>query len=215
MNVLITGTSRGIGKATALKFLNMGYKVYGIDIEESSIENDNYFHIRKSICDDDLPDIENINILVNNAGVQNSQDDIDVNLKGAINITEKYGVQPNIKSILFMASASASNGAEFPMYVASKGGIISYMKNIATRIAKYGATSNSISAGGVITEMNDHIIKSKKLWKAVINETMLGKWAEPEEIAEFVYFMTVVNKSMTGQDILIDNGELLKSKFIW
>ena len=89
------------------------------------------------------------------------------------------------------------------------------MKNVATRVAKYGATSNSISAGGVITTLNDHILNDPKLYKAVLNETMLGKWAEPEEIAEFVYFLSVINKSMTGEDIFVDNGEALKSNFIW
>lgn len=215
MKILITGTSRGIGKEIAIKFLTEGHEVFGIDIREKSINHKNYKHIQKSICDTDLPAIDNVEILINNAGVQNSVDDIDINLKGTINITEKYGIQPNIKSILFIASSSASNGAEFPMYVASKGGMVSYMKNVATRIAKYEATSNSISAGGVITELNKHIIESKELWDKVINETMLKKWAKPKEIADFSYFVTVNNKSMTGQDILIDNGELLKSNFIW
>ena len=36
-----------------------------------------------------------------------------------------------------------------------------------------------------------------------------------EEVAEFTYFVAAVNKSMTGEDILIDNGEKLKSNFIW
>ena len=49
----------------------------------------------------------------------------------------------------------------------------------------------------------------------VLNETLLHKWASSEEIAEWVYFITVINKSMTGEDILIDNGEMLKSNFIW
>ena len=215
MKILITGTSRGIGKEIAIKFLTEGHEVFGIDIREKSINHKNYKHIQKSVCDTELPAIDNVEILINNAGVQNSVDDIDINLKGTINITEKYGIQPNIKSILFIASSSASNGAEFPMYVASKGGMVSYMKNVATRIAKYEATSNSISAGGVITELNKHIIESKELWDKVINETMLKKWAKPKEIADFSYFVTVNNKSMTGQDILIDNGELLKSNFIW
>ena len=215
MKILITGTSRGIGKEIAIKFLTEGHEVFGIDIREKSINHKNYKHIQKSVCDTELPAIDNVEILINNAGVQNSVDDIDINLKGTINITEKYGIQPNIKSILFIASSSASNGAEFPMYVASKGGMVSYMKNVAARIAKYGATSNSISAGGVITQLNKHIIESKELWDKVIDETMLKKWASPKEIADFSYFVTVNNKSMTGQDILIDNGELLKSNFIW
>ena len=89
------------------------------------------------------------------------------------------------------------------------------MKNVALRIAKYQATANSISAGGVITPLNTHIIENPKLWNAVLNETLLNKWATDEEIAEFVYFLSVINKSMTGQDLLIDNGEALKSNFIW
>ena len=215
MKILITGTSSGIGRAIALKFIYEGHKVIGIDIKDSTINNKLYTHIKKDICSKELPQILDIDILVNNAGVQNTKNDIDVNLKGTINITEKYGIQPNIKAIIFIASASASTGAEFPEYAASKGGMVTYMKNVALRIAKYNATSNSISAGGVITPLNNHIINDPKLWNDVLNETLLKKWASTEEIADFVYFVSVNNKSMTGQDLLIDNGEALKSNFIW
>jgi enoyl-[acyl-carrier-protein] reductase (NADH) len=53
------------------------------------------------------------------------------------------------------------------------------------------------------------------LYAAVKAETLLGKWAEPEEIADLAWYLTVVNRSITGEDILIDNGEMLKSNFIW
>ena len=215
MKILITGTSEGIGKAIALKFISEGHDVIGIDCNESTIDNASYTHIKSDICDKNLPEISDINILVNNAGVQNTGNDIDINLKGTINITEKYGIQQKIKSIVFIASASATTGAEFPEYVASKGGVVAYMKNVALRIAKYGATSNSISAGGVITKLNEHIINDPNLWKQVLNETLLNKWATAEEIADYTYFISINNKSMTGQDIFIDNGEALKSNFIW
>lgn len=215
MKVLITGTSEGIGKAIAIKFLNEGHEVIGIDCNESSINSTSYTHIKSDICDRNLPEISDIEILINNAGVQNTGKDIDVNLKGTIAITEKYAIQPKIKSVVFIASASATTGAEFPEYVASKGGVVAYMKNVALRIAKYGATSNSISAGGVITKLNEHIINNPNLWEQVLNETLLNKWATPEEIADYTYFISINNKSMTGQDIFIDNGEALKSNFIW
>lgn len=215
MKVLVTGSSEGIGKSIALKFLSEGHTVIGIDLNPSQIEHELYTHIQGDICDKNLPDIQDVEILVNNAGVQESGKDIDVNLKGTISITEKYGIQPKIKSIVFIASSSASTGAEFPEYVASKGGVVAYMKNVALRIAKYGATSNSISAGGVITKLNQHILDDPNLWQQVLNETLLNKWASPEEIAEFTYFISVINKSMTGQDVFIDNGEALKSNFIW
>lgn len=214
MKVLITGTSRGIGRACALKFLKEGHEVIGMDIEESSIDDDNYRHIISDIRGE-LPDIEGVEVLINNAGVQDEDTAIDVNLNGTIAVTKKYGIQPNIKSIVFMASASGRTGSEFPNYVASKGGIISYMKNVALEIAKYGAVSNSISAGGVTTSLNKHIMEDDILWDKVLNETLLNKWASAEEIADFAYFMAVNNKSMTGEDIFIDNGEALKSNFIW
>ena len=101
------------------------------------------------------------------------------------------------------------------MYVASKAGLIGYMKNLALTLAKRGITCNSISPGGVITPMNRHILEDEALYTAVKNETLLGKWAEPEEIAALAWYLTVVNRSITGEDILVDNGEMLKSNFIW
>ena len=212
MRVLVTGSSNGIGRAVALKFLENNFDVIGFDVEESSIENERYTHYVQNICDD-LPNLENIDIIVNNAGVQD-ENPIDVNLKGTINVTEKY-ITPNIKSIVFIVSSSATTGSEFPEYAASKGGLLAYMKNVALRISKYGAIANSISPGGVITRLNEHILNDENLYKQVLDENLLNKWASPEEIAEFVYFVGVINKSMTGEDIFIDNGEKLKANFIW
>lgn len=214
MKVLITGTSNGIGKAIAEKFLKCGHEVIGVDVSEASITQCKYTHIQKDITEK-LPDVEGVEILVNNAGVQDSGRDIEVNLKGTINVTEKYAFNDKIKSVLFIASASARTGSEFPEYVASKGGMVAYMKNVALRVAKYGATSNSLSPGGVITKLNERVMNDPKLWQMIMDETLIPKWASVEEIAEWAYFVTVVNKSMTAQDILIDNGEEAKANFVW
>lgn len=216
MKVLITGTSKGIGRAIAVKFLAMGHNVIGFDILNSTIEDKNYQHYILDVSGGTLPDINDVEILINNAGIQSmTEKDIAVNLIGTIKVTEKYAFNDRIKSVCNIASSSASTGAEFPEYAASKGGVLSYTKNVALRLAKYGATVNSISPGGVKTDINDHIMKDEKLWNAVLNEALLHKWADVEEIAEWVYFITVINKSMTGEDILIDNGEKIKSNFIW
>ena len=215
MLVLVTGTANGIGKGIAEEFLSHGHEVVGLDLCPASISHERYTHYVTDILDGDLPDISGVEILVNNAGVQESGRDIDVNLKGTIRITEKYAIQEKIKSVVFIASASGQTGAEFPEYAASKGGMIAYMKNVALRVAPYGATSNSLSPGGVITALNQHILDSAELWEQVINEALLRKWASVEEIAQWTYFVAVVNKSMTAQDILIDNGEAAKSNFIW
>ena len=215
MKVLITGTSSGIGRNSAEYFLEQGHQVFGFDRLAAAISHENYTHLCLDISRDPLPDIPDIEILINNAGVQNSGEDIDVNLKGTIRVTEQYGIQPAIRSILFIASASASTGAEFPEYAASKGGIVAYMKNTALRVAQYGATSNSLSPGGVIAPLNDHILQDPSLWEAVLKETLLSKWMSLEEVSEWIYFLTVQNRSMTAQDLLVDNGEAAKSNFIW
>lgn len=213
-NVLISGTSQGIGKATAKEFLNNGYKVTGMDRQKSTIDDVNYTHYQLDILLDDLPILEPFEIVINNAGNQNNND-IDNNLKGTIRFNEKYAIHDGIKSILFIASASAITGAEFYEYAASKGGMVSYMKNVASRVCKYQATCNAISPGGVNTSSNDHIINDEKLYQAVLNETMLHRWTEVEELGKWAYFLTVINKSMTSQNILIDCGEADKSNFIW
>ena len=217
MRVLITGSSSGIGRECAVLFLEKGYEVLGIDIKEDTIKHPLYTHFSQDVRDkENLPCIDGINILITSAGVQNSGDDISINLKGTINTVEKYGVKEEIESILMISSASAHTGLEFPEYSASKGGVLSYMRNVARRVAEYGATCNSISPGGVITDLNKPVMEDEKLWKEIMDLTPLKKWATSREIAEWIYFLTVINKSATGEDFLIDNGETkLNGSFIW
>ncbi len=215
MRILITGTSQGIGRAIAELFLKNEHTVIGIDRQPSSIDNENYIHHTCDICDyDKLPDVSAVDILINNAGTQN-ENDIDTNLKALIHVTEKYGVREGIKSILNIGSASAHTGSEFPEYCASKGGVLAYTKNVAQRVAKFGATCNSLDPGGVITPLNECVMNDPALWAQIMDETPLKKWASVEEIAEWAYFLTVTNTFCTGQNILVDGGESINYKFIW
>lgn len=215
MKVLITGTTQGIGKAIAELYLLENHEVIGIDRQTSSINHQNYTHYQCDVRDyDNLPDIQEINILINNAGTQN-EDDIDINLKALIHITEKYAIQENIHSVLNIGSASAHTGAEFPEYCASKGGILAYTKNVAMRIAKFNATCNSLDPGGVLTPLNECVMNDPVLWQEIMDETPLKRWATPQEIAQWAYFLTITNTFCTGQNILVDGGESINYNFVW
>ncbi len=215
MKVLVTGSSQGIGRAIAERFISEGHTVYGIDRQKSSIDTEGYIHYQCDVRDrENLPELSGIEILINNAGTQN-EDDIDINLKALIYITEKYGVQPVIRSILNIGSASAHTGAEFPEYCASKGGVLAYTKNVALRVARFGATCNSLDPGGVLTPLNECVTSDPELFAEIMNETPLRRWATPEEIADWAYFLTVTNKFCTGQSILVDGGESINFHFVW
>lgn len=215
MRVLVTGTSSGIGKGIAQKFLAEGHQVIGFDREATAIKNDNYTHFVLDIRHkENYPKLEPVDILINNAGVQN-EDDIDINLKGTIRITEEYGIHPGIRAIVFIGSASGHTGSEFPEYAASKGGVLAYTKNVAMRVAQYGATCNSLDFGGVTTELNKPVMEDEKLWNQIMEVTPLKRWMSVEETADWAYFMSVTNRFCTGQNILIDGLEAGNGNFVW
>ena len=215
MNVLITGTSSGIGRGCAEYFLNEGHHVYGFDKDAATIQHPEYTHFCLDIRDkSSYPELPSVDILINNAGVQD-KDDIDVNLKGTISITEHYAIHPTIRSVIMIGSASGHTGSEFPEYAASKGGVLAYTKNIAMRIAPYQATCNSLDFGGVLTELNRPVMEDESLWNQIMELTPLKRWMTVEEAAQWIYFMAITNRFCTGQNILIDGLEAGNCNFIW
>lgn len=220
LKVLITGTSSGIGRAAAELFLERGHEVWGLDIAPATIEHPRYTHLIADVRRRDLlPKDLAPNVIVSNAGVQASEDDIDVNLKGTLNVCETYAfkdrkVAPQLEAIVLVGSSSGHTGAEFPAYAASKGGVLAYAKNLAQRVAPQ-ATCNSIDPGGVLTDLNLPVMEDETLWSRIMELTPLKRWATPQEIVEWIYFVAVTNRFMTGQNLLIDGGEAGSFDFVW
>lgn len=227
-HVLITGTSNGVGKAAARKFLDNNMIVYGFDVKDPTINHANYIHFNCDVRDRDVfPDLKHIEYIVNNAGIVTPQKEaMDVNFFGYVNILEKYGNDPYLKSIVQIGSTASFKGYDNIRYCGSQGARDSLTKWAANN---YGndprhVIVNSLNLDGIVAADPEHGIEGTSLepelyavdglMDDIAKLSVLKKLATVEDIAEWIYFLAVINKVMTGEILHID-GELIGAyKFI-
>ena len=122
----------------------------------------------------------------------------------------------NIKgNIINIGSIVANNGSKyFPIYSASKAGIVAFSKSIASRYGKLGIRCNIISPGVIKTPMSyietpdfDDYIED------IENNTPLERLGNPDDIAKVALFLDSDNSLfITGQDIVVDGGYTLSQE---
>jgi len=235
---LVTGASRGIGRAIALEMAHRGAAVainYRSDathaesaaneiremggecmlIQGDVAKKDEARRIVKEVLDRWL----RLDILVNNAGITRDRslkrmtdDDwaevISVNLNGTFYTTsaalpammnQRFGRIINISSVVGQAGAFGQAN-----YSASKGGIIAFTKTVALETARYNITANVIAPGYTLTEMVQAI--PKEIAAQAKAKIPLGRFAEPEEIAEAAGFLAAEADYITGQELNVNGG---------
>ena len=229
---LVTGASRGIGKAIAEKLKADNYKVLGTATSDSGVDTLNSNGIEGHLLDLNSKDsIENfwsklesdnktISVLVNNAGI--TRDNIilrmsdeewseimNVHLYGTFQLS-KRALKMMLKNkwgrIINISSASASIGNRGQSnYAAAKAGVEAFTKSLAKEVGKRDITINSVAPGFISTDMteNNKGVNADYL----VKEIPLGRFGKPEEVASLISFMCSDGASyITGQTIHINGG---------
>ena len=213
--VFLTGASRGIGKAIYKQLKKESYKVIAPTRQELDLSNSislyRYIDAHKNL---------KVDILINNAGInfpqwideledKNLRETLQINLISPINLIrafvphmkkQKWGRIVNISSMFGIVA----RGKQVP-YAASKHGINGATKALALELGPYNVLVNSVCPGFVKTDL---VLRNppEKL-AALAKDVPLGRLAEPEEIAELVFFLiSKKNTYITGECILIDGG---------
>ena len=229
---LVTGASRGIGRAIALEFKEKGYSVIGTATSETGATELNDIGIQGYVLDlnsHESIDIfwqklednnQNISLLVNNAGITRDNivlrmsdeewsDIMNVHLYGTFQLC-KRSLKMMLKSkwgrIINISSASASIGNRGQSnYAAAKAGVEAFTKSLAKEVGKRDITINAVAPGFISTDMTENNEGVNEDY--LIKEIPLGRFGEPAEVANLVTFLCSEEASyITGQTIHINGG---------
>ena len=234
---LVTGGTRGIGRAISVALKNAGYAVganyCGNDsvaaqfTEETGIPAFKWSVADYNACAEGIRQVEEalgpVDILVNNAGITRDapfhkmtpeqwREVIDTNLNGVFNMT--HPVWPGMRDRGFgrVITISSINGqkGQFAQanYSASKAGDLGFTRALAQEGARKGVTVNAICPGYVATEMVMAV--PEEIRNQIISTIPVGRLGEPEEIARCVVFLASDEAGfITGATLTANGGQYM------
>ncbi len=206
MRVLVTGGSRGIGKEICNKFSKEGHEVIAPSREELDLSKDITIKFEK------------IDIIINNAGVNfpqsisdlsNEEEIMKINYFSPLKIIQQclpymqnqfYGRIVNVGSI-WIDYAKPGRSA----YSASKNALHSLTKAITVEYGAYNIIANTVSPGFIMTDMTIQNNTEQDL-SEIRKKIPAGRLGYTSDVSELVYFLTVQNSYISGQNIVIDGG---------
>jgi NAD(P)-dependent dehydrogenase (short-subunit alcohol dehydrogenase family) len=222
--VVVTGGTKGIGRAVADRFRAAGDRVEAVGRETLDVTDE-------AAVGAFFAELGRVDVLVNNAGVAGSapfdrttldewHEHLDVNATGAFLCTR--AVLPGMHErgegrIVFVASTAGRIGFRYSSaYVASKHAAVGLMRAVATEVAGRGVTANAVCPTFVRTEMTRRSIArivaatgrgEEDAEAELAAQSPLGRLLEPEEVAFAVAFLAAPEAgAINGQTLVLDGG---------
>lgn len=233
--VLITGASRGIGRAIAEGFVARGAKVIGTATSKSSAETINSYlgengkglilNIVDILSIDSLlldiyAEFGEIDILVNNAGITRDsllmrmrddqwQDIINTNLTSVFRLSKaviRAMIKKRFGRVITIGSVVGSMGnIGQTNYAAAKAGLIGFSKSLAREVASRGITVNVVAPGFIETDMTRALTDNQRA--GILSSVPANRLGDAQEIASAVAFLASDEAGyITGETLHVNGG---------
>jgi 3-oxoacyl-[acyl-carrier protein] reductase len=227
---LVTGASRGIGRAIALELAHAGAEVVvgyrsGADEAEQVAGEAGGRAVRADVADPEeaaklVEEAGDVDVLVNNAGLTRDgliarmpdsdwRDVIETNLSAVFYtcravsrsmMKRRGGAIVNVSSIVGLHGNPGQTN-----YSASKAGIIGFTKALARELGGRGVRANVVAPGYISTRLTDEIAEDMRT--LMLQNTPLGRFGDPEDVAGAVRFLcSDAAAFITGEVLLVDGG---------
>jgi 3-oxoacyl-[acyl-carrier protein] reductase len=231
---IITGASRGIGRATAELFLKEGASLVltahqNVKLLNELAKNKQVLVVKadlrlkediKKLVKDAIDKFSRVDILVNNAGtfevvdfeeIEESHFDevMSLDLKGAFFLAQRiipYFKKEGSGKIINVSSLSGKIGSSSaPHYAAAKAGIIALTKSLARKYGKYNINVNAVAPSLINTDMARKIPQERL--EKLVEAVPLKRLGSPDEVAKLILFLASgAADYINGQAITIDGG---------